>query len=115
MKKYNSNQKNYICSDYNNDNFYLQLSDGTRIRFVHDQQCCESVYADLSALEDTGFETDGSLTLNNIHITFVKDYGIKLNEYGIPCYNEQNGFYSSDISIIIEYSFDASDYGHNVY
>lgn len=85
-----------VRNDYNGD--YLELSDGTEVHFVHEQNCCECVYADLSALEDTGFEND-NITIKNLDIKLVKGYGLRLNGYGIPCYNSQNGWYSSDIEI----------------
>ena len=88
------------------DNGYITLADGTRIEFYHDQDCCESVYADLSALKDTGFETDMSICWETLKIEVVRDYGFRLNGYGIPCYNSQNGYYSSNIQVSIIKNFD---------
>ena len=110
MKKVNRIVKGNYHNDFED---YLELSDGTTIHFHHEQDCCENVYADLSALEDTGFETDGNLTLNNLHISLVKGYGVKINSYGIPCYNEQNGYYDSSITVIVKHNFDVDTYGHS--
>lgn len=87
----------------------LELNDGTIITFYHQQDCCESVYADLNALNDTGFFEDESLSRDNLKIEFVKGYGVRINGYGIPCYNEQNGYYSSQIQLTVH--FDAGVYG----
>lgn len=87
----------------------IQLGDGTTITFYHSQDCCEDVYADLNALNDTGFFEDESLTRNNLKIELVKGYGVRINGYGIPCYNIQNGYYSSEIMLTVR--FDAGNYG----
>jgi hypothetical protein len=87
------------------DNGYITLVDGTTIDFCHEQDCCETVYADLSALNDTGFETDMSICWETLKIEVVKDYGFRLNGYGIPCYNSQNGYYSSNILVTISKNF----------
>lgn len=91
------------------DNGYIILTDGTTIDFSHEQDCCETVYADLSALNDTGFETDDSIRWETLKIEVVKDYGFRLNGYGIPCYNSQNGYYSSNILVTVSKSFDVED------
>ena len=92
---------NKITCNYLDDGGVITLTDGTKIEFVHYQDCCEDVYADLSALEDTGFEEDETINFNNLKIELVKGYGIKLNGYGIPCYNSQNGYYNSNVHIFV--------------
>ena len=79
---------------------WIKLKDGTEIDFIHRQDCCESVYADLDYLKDTGFE-DANITRRNLKIELVKNYGIRINGYGIPCYNNQNGYYNPNIRILI--------------
>ena len=91
------------------DNGYITLADGTTIDFCHEQDCCETVYADLSALNDTGFETDMSICWETLKIEVVKDYGFRLNGYGIPCYNSQNGYYSSNILVTVSKNFDVDE------
>jgi len=81
---------------------FIELSDGTTIEFSHDQECYEDVYADLSSLNDTGFHEDTTITKDNLKIEFVDGYGIRLNGYGIACYDIQNGYYNSDITIIVK-------------
>jgi len=84
------------------DNGYILLSDGTTIEFDHDQECYEEVYADLSSLDNTGFHEDTTITKDNLKIEFVEGYGIRINGYGIACYDIQNGYYNSDITIIVQ-------------
>lgn len=93
------------------------LTDGTEIEFHHEQDCCETVYADLTALEDTGFFEDETINKDNLKIELVKDYGVKVNGYSIPCYNYQNGYYSSSIEIKVNgknyLEFDVNQYGES--
>lgn len=76
---------------------------------VHFQDCCEAVYADWKALLNTGIENE---VFSALTIETVKDSGfnILINDgrytptlrYFVPCYNIQNGYYSSDLSIYFE-------------
>lgn len=75
----------------------IEFDDGTKIECLHYQDCCENVYADFKQLKDTTFE---STDFKNIVISGVRHSGIKINGYFIPCYNEQNGYYNSDLEII---------------
>ena len=97
------------------DDETIYLNDDTRIYFCHEQDCCEEVYADLTALEDTGFATDTTITKETLQIEIVEGYGIRLNGYGIPCYNNQNGYYNSYITIYVNdeaiKTFDVDDFG----
>ena len=78
----------------------ILFDDGTKIISEHNQDCCENVYADFKQLKDTDIL---SKDFKKIEIEGVKDSGIRLNGYFIPCYNEQNGYYGSDLEIIIKY------------
>lgn len=93
----------------------IYLHDGTKICFYHNQDCCEEVYADLTALEDTGFANDKTITKETLKIEFVENYGVRINGYGIPCYNNQNGYYNSNITIFVndeeQKTFDINIYG----
>lgn len=87
----------YICI-YFEDGTYLNIQDH------HDNDCCEIVYADFSIMQ---YYTN---IIGNIYTTFsiygIKDMGfvMKFGEYDkilIPCYNIQNGYYSSNLSLSI--------------
>ena len=106
--------RNHTIFYNNEDNGAIVLADGTSIEFVHDQDCCETVYADLSALYDTGFIEDMNIRLSNLKIEKIEGYGVRINGYGIPCYDMQNGYYSDDIDIIIKHTIDASKYGEYI-
>ena len=82
-----------------------------KFSYYHDQDCCENVYADFGALNDTGFEKFIIEYINkersryfdpSIDIEFVEDYGFRINGYGVPCYNSQNGYYNDNLELIIE-------------
>lgn len=77
----------------------LIFSDGTVIYSHHDQDCCEEVYADFTALEDTTFKDED---FSEIVIEEVKTSGIRINGYFVPCYDIQNGYYSNNLKLIIE-------------
>jgi hypothetical protein len=80
----------------------ITLNDGTYIEDSHEQDCCEHVYADWNELKtQTGaLEMLEALTLEKVDITPC-EYGFRMNGFFVPCYNEQNGYYSNDLSILV--------------
>jgi hypothetical protein len=85
--------------------------DGNFIDIVdeHDQDCCEHVYADWDAVKlyekDLLGKTFKELVIKGIEgagflLCFYKDWEKSVKIF-VPCYNEQNGYYSSDLSLII--------------
>jgi hypothetical protein len=89
----------------------VKIEIGTELILIndhHESDCCEHVYADWPTLEAykkqlgstynkvelKGLEQDGFL------IVFKGTWG-KEDKVFIPCYNEQNGYYSSDLHLII--------------
>lgn len=76
----------------------ITFDDGTKIIDVHEQDCCEHVYADWKQLEDTGFL---GKEIKEIEIEGVKESGFRINGFFVPCYDVQNGYYSSDLEIVI--------------
>lgn len=80
---------------------YIEFNNGNRIGFDHDQDCCEYNYVDFNQLEECAFdyEFDEDLVFES-----VKENGFRFgNKQGymffLPCYLEQNGFYSDDVDI----------------
>lgn len=76
---------------------YIEFDDGTTIEFTHDQDCCEHNYADLEALDDTGFAESKFILI----VAEVVDCGVRLNQYFIPCYSAQNGYYSNGVDMTV--------------
>lgn len=84
------------------------------IEAEHEQDFCEHVYADFTVFESytRGLNASGVCKLE---IKAVEDMGLLFFFYGVEylygepkrtgvlvnCYNEQNGYYSSDLSLVI--------------
>ena len=99
---------------------YIWFTDGTTISYDHRQECCEYNWADFSILDVyyKGEEFDNfeiapvnecgfilSLKLSNSDPWYGKfawsqDYA-PTKKILIPCYSDQNGYYSSDLTIIV--------------
>ncbi len=78
----------------------LLFSNGLKVNDYHPQDCCESVYADWKQLEDTGIEDK---EFKELVITGNPELGIIINgEFAVPCYNQQNGYYSDELLLNIE-------------
>lgn len=76
------------------------FSNGNQITYHHDPDCCEWNYADFSHLDDEALTYDF-----DEHLIFeaVQDAGFRFGDarrmFFVPCYSEQNGYYSCDIEI----------------
>ena len=98
------------------DDEKIQFTDGSTITFDHDQDCCEHNYADFSVL-DVFYHgerfTDYRVTHDNGGFILVLEgvprrddldlkvgFGYEMRIF-IPCYSEQNGYYSDQIDIYI--------------
>ena len=93
----------------------IRFSDGTCLQTCHESDCCEWHWADWSVLENyninpkTGkeinlFELEFSLDLDQM-IEPVADAGFHLvaidgSKYFIPCYGDNNGYYTADITLV---------------
>jgi hypothetical protein len=83
------------------DEDQIVFDNGTIVSHYHDQDCCEYVFADFNQLQDTD-AIDHEFN-EKIKIENVPSAGFRIEGYFIPCYNQQNGYYSSDLFLIIEY------------
>ena len=72
----------------------IELSNGWSIGFFHDQDCCEHVFAECDNVK-VGTQ------LVRLEIKRVDGMGVLFNGQLINCYNEQNGYYSDDLSMSI--------------
>lgn len=83
-----------------NDEFIV-FEDGSYITYDHEQDCCECNYADFRQLEETALETE--FDVENMVFEVVEDSGFRFGNEGkmffVPCYSDQNGYYSSDVDI----------------
>lgn len=79
----------------------ILFSDGSTITFDHCQDCCEDNYADFEQLDDIA----RSYQFDTEKMTFMKcgDHGFSFGDdrrmFYVPCYSDQNGYYSNDVDI----------------
>lgn len=78
------------------------FDNGTKLSYYHSQDCCEWVYADFKSLKSESGLMDHEFK-EEIELEGVKDAGFRIEGFFIPCYNKQNGYYSSDLELIINY------------
>lgn len=78
------------------------FDNGDTITFGHEQDCCEYNYADFLYLtpNDINFNFNFQYPLQ---FEAIEELGFKFGSNGrwifIPCYSEQNGYYTTDIDI----------------
>ena len=89
------------------ENDELVFNDGSRLLSDHDQDCCENHYLDFADLNIDDFEgLEFDLTKDDF-FNRVEDYGIELkpikgHSVKVPGYGSQNGYYGSNIELIIK-------------
>ena len=76
------------------------FDNGKSITYDHDQDCCEWNYADFKQIDSIAREYEYSEPLM---FEAIKDCGFIFGDsrsmFFVPCYSEQNGYYSVDIEI----------------
>ena len=96
------------------DDDRIYFSDGSTISYQHEQDCCEYNYADFSVLDVMLGRDKDYMEFDSFKINAVDDGGflIKLKladnrilcepyrNIFIPCYSEQNGYYTTNITIV---------------
>lgn len=79
---------------------YIKFDNGEGITFEHCQDCCEDNYADFEQLDDIARATEFESPLQ---FEKVDNAGFRFGNEGrmffVPCYSDQNGYYSSDLQI----------------
>lgn len=92
------------------------FDNGYILKYYHEQDCCEHVYADFKILNTYNLSTKTGKEINIKEINFeediqhliegIKDTGFNMiskigEKFFVPCYNEQNGYYGSDLELIL--------------
>lgn len=95
----------------------IKFDNDNELTYLHQQDCCESVYADFDILKTYNVSTKTGKNINIKEIDFCENLnelieGIiacgfnmisKIGEkFFIPCYNIQNGYYSSDLKLVLQ-------------
>lgn len=100
----------------------IEFTDGTTISYCHIPDCCEHNYADFSALDsyvDTylrdEYESFDILPIDGIGFVLslkrINKYDIPVTRnILIPCYSEQNGYYSTGLTILVDNNGEEIDY-----
>ena len=102
------------------DSDSLEFNNGIRLYSNHDQDCCESHYLNLSDLTLADFKGLEFDLTNDSFFERLDGYGIALKPINghpvrIPGYGSNNGYYSSNLDLILTNSkdftkkFDVSD------
>lgn len=84
-----------------NENHIL-FDDGCTITFDHWQDCLENNYADFVQLEESALNYD--FDTNNMKFESVNNVGFRFGNnymFFIPCYSEQNGYYTTELDIYL--------------
>lgn len=86
------------------NNSMILFDNGTAITYEHDKDCCEYNYADFEQLEEASHDFNFS---EDLIFESVENYGFRFGSIGtpmffVPCYSEQNGYYSTDIDILFD-------------
>lgn len=82
----------------------IEFEDGTKITCEHEQDCCEHNYADCEQIDDLAKAYD--FDTSRIRVEAIDGSGFRFGDnpnrmFFVPCYSEQNGYYSDDIIICI--------------
>ena len=82
------------------DSTQILFDNGAQITYDHYQDCCEHNYADFKQIEDLARKTEFD---EDLVFEEVEDAGFRFGNpnkmFFIPCYSEQNGYYTTNIEI----------------
>lgn len=82
----------------------IEFEDGTKITCDHTPDCCEYNYADCEQIDDLARAYD--FDTSRLRVEGIDDSGFCFGDnparmFFVPCYSEQNGYYSDDIDVYI--------------
>lgn len=82
---------------------YILFDDGQIITFDHFQECCECNYAEFEDLDKDALDFEFKKDLD---FEAVDNAGFRFGNKGVimyfvPCYSEQNGYYTTMIDIYL--------------
>lgn len=92
------------------------FDNGYKLEYYHEQDCCENVYAEFEMLKDYNVSLVTGKNIDIKEIDFeesltklvegVKEAGFNMiskigEKFFVPCYNSQNGYYSSYLELIL--------------
>lgn len=78
----------------------IEFDNGKKIIDHHVPSCCEDNYADFKQIEEQAFSVDFDENLIFESVSGGFRFGsVGTHMFFIPCYSEQNGYYSSEIDI----------------
>lgn len=85
----------------------IYFENGFKLYSDHDQACCESHYLDFEHIKEEDYKDLEFDLSNDNFFTRIEDYGIALNATNnfplrIPGYGYNNGYYGSNIDLILE-------------
>lgn len=79
----------------------ILFDDGSKITYDHQRECCEENFADFEQIDDIAKNTD--FDTNNMLFESVEGSGFRFGNKGkmffVPCYSDQNGYYTEHIDI----------------
>lgn len=81
---------------------YIEFSNGKKLTYDHENDCCEINYADFKQIDDLAF--DMTFYENELVFEAVNECGIRFGNRGgnmvfIPCYSDQNGYYTTSVDL----------------
>jgi hypothetical protein len=90
-------------------NDVIEFDNGIQLYSDHDQDCCEHHYLSMSDLSISDFEGLEFDLTNDDFFKRIEDYGIELvpingHSVKIPGYGYNNGYYSSELTLILSNS-----------
>lgn len=79
----------------------ILFDNGSTISFSYSQSCCEVNYADFKQIEEAAMEYEFAeqLIFEKVDRSGFRFGSVGTPMFFIPCYSEQNGFYSFDIDV----------------